>query len=563
MGTVSYASSAGLGRTASSQATLQAATKSFLRAKVLTDAIRAMVAFDTIVVGEIGDGTTGANDKLLCTIECATGGANYYLRMNQPGTGTIDSSSLLIPKASIPASGAGNFVIVYYDWSESQTPKHQLIMYDAQTAGTGGDTFAAIGTKYTDTTTKGPLQVVVGNGKLSTNVGGFGWHSPFVLDSIGVAQNRLTDPSAAPLASDANWLLLYTFDDAPGSTSSANQANGSGGTPAMAQTSAVYASGGSEFPAGAATCLVAPTSATIGSLASNNTVQLTPTAKDNGGVTLGGVTFTWVSGTTAAATVNSSGLVTWVSGTSSSTITVTAVSGTNPTATCAITTRATSVPTTVVVSPSSATIAFGGTATLSATTADQFSVNMPGRTYSWSSDHTICATVNSSGVVTNVAGGTANITATDSPASGVSAITTHDASVATTINVSPSSATLAIGATQTFTGTILDQYSISMGGTIGWASGDTARVTINSSGVASWVSGGGGAITITATSAPASPGTATITPTLQIYDYLSSNSLTATVSATGLARRVAAGTPNITVTRHGTGISAVIPCTLT
>lgn len=67
------------------------------------------------------------------------------------------------------------------------------------------------------------------------------------------------------------------------------------------------------------------------------------------------------------------------------------------------------------------------------------------------------------------------------------------------ITISPSSASIAVGATQTFTATALDASGHTVSGvTFTWASSNTAAATINSSGVASGVSGGSTTITASA-----------------------------------------------------------------
>lgn len=78
---------------------------------------------------------------------------------------------------------------------------------------------------------------------------------------------------------------------------------------------------------------------------------------------------------------------------------------------------------TVEVSPSSASIAYGDTQQLTATTKDASGNVLTGRTVTWSSNHTEYATVDSSGLVTAVSGGTATITATSETKTGTSTIT--------------------------------------------------------------------------------------------------------------------------------------------
>jgi uncharacterized protein YjdB len=119
-------------------------------------------------------------------------------------------------------------------------------------------------------------------------------------------------------------------------------------------------------------------------------------------------TVTWTSGNTSAATVNSGGLVTAVA-VGTSTITATTQDG-GFSATSAITVTAAPVAvTSVSVSTNTASIVAGGTIQLTATVLPSNATN---KTVTWSSGNTAAATVNTSGLVTGVAAGTATITVT-------------------------------------------------------------------------------------------------------------------------------------------------------
>src|SRR6266480_4562939 len=137
------------------------------------------------------------------------------------------------------------------------------------------------------------------------------------------------------------------------------------------------------------------------------TAQLTATPQDSGGTALPGRTVTWSSSAPTVATVNPNGLVTAVT-VGSATITANS-EGKNGTAAITVTT----VPVaSVVVSPASPGIGVGGTQQLSAVTKDSAGTTLTGRVVTWSSSNTSVATVNSSGLVTGVAAGSATITAT-------------------------------------------------------------------------------------------------------------------------------------------------------
>lgn len=160
---------------------------------------------------------------------------------------------------------------------------------------------------------------------------------------------------------------------------------------------------------------VSPTSATI---IAGVTQQLTATVLPSNATNK---TVSWASNNTSIATVNSSGLVTGVAA-GSATITVTTLDG-SKTATSSINVTATTVPvTSVSVSPTSTTIVAGGTQQLSTTVLPSNATN---KTISWTSSNTLVATVNSSGLVTGIAAGSATITVTtqDGNKTATSAIT--------------------------------------------------------------------------------------------------------------------------------------------
>ena len=126
----------------------------------------------------------------------------------------------------------------------------------------------------------------------------------------------------------------------------------------------------------------------------------------------------WSSDNTAVATVSTAGVVTAV-GVGSTNITATSEgrSGSAP-----VTVFSTAVAS-VTVSLASSTIGVGRTTQATATTKDAGGNVLVGRSVTWSSDNTSVATVNTIGVVTGVATGSANITATSEGQSGFAGIT--------------------------------------------------------------------------------------------------------------------------------------------
>ena len=144
--------------------------------------------------------------------------------------------------------------------------------------------------------------------------------------------------------------------------------------------------------------------------------------------------------------------------------------------------------TSLIVAPSTATIAVNGTQQLTGTTNSDATIQ--GKT--WTSNATGIATVNSLGLVTGVSGGIATITATslsDGNKIGTSVITVNVP--VTGVSISPTSVSIAVGATQQLTPTISP------------ANATNQNVTYSSanSGIAS-VSSPGGLITAVASGGP-------------------------------------------------------------
>lgn len=168
------------------------------------------------------------------------------------------------------------------------------------------------------------------------------------------------------------------------------------------------------------TVAVTPASA---SMAIGATVTLQATVKDAQGNVMSGQSVAWSTDNAAAATVSASGVVTGVAA-GSATITATCAgkSGTSS-VTVASAPPPSPVVTTVTVAPSTASIAVGATVALSATVRDAQGNVMTGQSIAWSTSNAAVATVNSSGVVTGVAAGSATITATCATKTGTSSVT--------------------------------------------------------------------------------------------------------------------------------------------
>jgi uncharacterized protein YjdB len=169
--------------------------------------------------------------------------------------------------------------------------------------------------------------------------------------------------------------------------------------------------------------------------------------------------------------------------------------------------------------------------------------------------------------------------------------------VVTTVTVSPSSASVAVGATTPLQAIVKDQNgNVMTGQTVTWSSNSTGVATVNSTGVVTGVTAGpatitatsadkSGTATITVTTVPVIPvvTTVTVAPTSasvvagattplvatvkdqngsvmtgQTITWTTSNSAVATVNSSGLVTGVAAGPATITATTAGkSGTSAI------
>ncbi len=321
------------------------------------------------------------------------------------------------------------------------------------------------------------------------------------------------------------------------------------------------------------------------------TQALTATANYSGGGTQNvSGQVVWSSGTPSVATVGSSGVVTGVgTGTSTITATLNGVVGS--------TVVTVSAPSSITVTPANPTILPGATQALTATAnySGGGTQNVTGQV-TWNSLTPTVVTVNSSGVVTGVAGGTSTITAT---LNGVVGSTVVTVSAPTSITVTPANPTLLPGAAQTMTAT----GNYPGGGTqnltsqVAWSSVTPSVATVGSSGVLTAVAAGtstikatlngvvgstvvtvpalssitvtpanqsvsaGSALQFTATGTYAGGGTQTITSQAT---WSSGTPSVATVNSSGLATGVTTGTTTIAASLNGItgstslGVSAVV-----
>ncbi len=152
----------------------------------------------------------------------------------------------------------------------------------------------------------------------------------------------------------------------------------------------------------------------------------------------------------------------------------------------------------VTVAPGTASVVVGNTQQLTAATLDASGSPLTGRPITWASSDTTKAKVSASGLVTAIAPGAVTVSASSEGKSGAADLTILPAPVAT-VTVSPSQASVNVGATQQLTATLVDaNNNVLTGRTVTWSTSDASKATVTSDGLVTGVAAG--AVTITATS---------------------------------------------------------------
>ncbi|WP_419938345.1 Ig-like domain-containing protein [Candidatus Palauibacter sp.] len=170
------------------------------------------------------------------------------------------------------------------------------------------------------------------------------------------------------------------------------------------------------------------------------------------------------------------------------------------------------VPTTVTVAPDTATLtAIDQTTPLFAGVRDQIGRPMTDATVAWSSGDTAVATVDTTGLVTAVANGSATIAAHSGEVSGSASIEVSQTPA--TVEIAPATRTLAAGDTVRLVATATDGNGhVVEAAAFGWTSSDTAVASVDSLGLVTGVAEGTATITAAGGDAAAGvEGTAEIT----------------------------------------------------
>lgn len=256
----------------------------------------------------------------------------------------------------------------------------------------------------------------------------------------------------------------------------------------------------------------------------------TAVALDASGSPLPGRSITWQTSSAAIAHVDAAGVI---SGIAPGTATISAASeGVTNQASLSVVEAPPAPVASVSVALASGSLNPGQTTQATATTRDASNNVLTGRAVSWSSSDNSVATVNSSGVVTAVAVGSAQIKATSEGQNGSATLTVTTAPPVPVASVSVSLANNSRnpGQTTQATATTRDaNNNVLTGRSISWSSSNTAVATVSGSGLVTAVAVGTAQINATS---EGQTGSATLTvaapppvPVASVSVSLASNSL--------------------------------------
>ena len=211
-------------------------------------------------------------------------------------------------------------------------------------------------------------------------------------------------------------------------------------------------------------------------VAFGDTVRLSSQAMDANGHAVAGTVFSWTSGDTLVAAVNSDGLVTAVG---NGTAEITAATGT-VTGSAAVTVA--QQPGTVVVSPMANTlVVFGDTVCLSAEAMDRNGHAVAGTTFTWVSGDTLIAVVDRAGLVTAKGNGSTTVAAASGEAVGEATVTVLQ--WANLVIVTPSADSVEIGGTLNLSAEALDANGhVVVEPSFNWSSSNGSVATVDAGG---------------------------------------------------------------------------------
>ncbi|PXX37361.1 Ig-like protein group 2 [Undibacterium pigrum] len=185
----------------------------------------------------------------------------------------------------------------------------------------------------------------------------------------------------------------------------------------------------------------------------------------------------------------------------------------------------------IAITPLAANVSMGSTQAFTAvgTYSDGSNVNITS-TASWSSATTSVATILSTGIATGVSPGTSIITVTSGAKSASATLTVLSTASLTSIVVTPTTASITVGATQNLvaTGFYSDGSNANITNAVTWNSGVNAIATVNTGGLVSGVSAG-------TTPVVAISGNKSGSATLNVLPVATLNSITVTPATPTIA----------------------------
>ena len=193
---------------------------------------------------------------------------------------------------------------------------------------------------------------------------------------------------------------------------------------------------------------VVVTPAEVALTAIGEEAQLSAEVLDGGGQVIAGAAVTWSSSDASVASVDGSGLVT-AEGNGSATVTATS-GGASGSAAISVA----QAPARVTNEPAEVVRAVGDSVRLMARVSDASGHPITDAIVSWSSSNTSVASVDSSGMVTAVAVGSATVTASSGPARGEVPVLVIP--ITTSVSVAPATDTMTMGDTLRFVATAFD-----------------------------------------------------------------------------------------------------------
>lgn len=251
----------------------------------------------------------------------------------------------------------------------------------------------------------------------------------------------------------------------------------------------------------------------------------------------------------------------------------------------------------MTVTPTSANVIVGQNMPVTANVLAADGSTLAGQTVTWNSSNRSVATVSSTGSITGVAPGTAQVQATSSGLSSTVAVTVSPVPAVPvgSVTVTPSPATVVAGSTVQLTAATLDANGAALTGrSISWSSSDQNILKVSATGLVTGVAAGSAAITATS---EGQTGTSTVQVTPSVVavasvalsstsasltvgqsvqlvatakdaagntltgrttSWTSSSASVASVSSSGLVGAVSAGSATITATVEGRSATAAV-----